>query len=225
MVSTRDGGQQWQDVSGQRFQEFRFNNNRGYSTDGTKFLRTDDGGRNWIEGEIPHIAFIRPMHFLTSEIGWIAGIDDKEFFVFRTTNGGRDWQESRTSTPALLTAVQDLYFIDANRGWLLTWPNYDGGSYLYFTVDGGVHWIRDPDVSFQGKGRFATVARFTSAKNGFLFEHVANRNRLIYTTDGGAHWHQQSMPQFISDCQVFNGELLCSGGIRSKMGVLTLHPK
>lgn len=228
MIRTLDGGQHWQEVSQEFLQKVRFfDDSRGCGAEVTKFLRTSDGGLSWTETEIPHVGFIDRMLFLTPDIGWIAGTDGKDFLVFRTTNGGRDWEESRTTPPTELAAVRDLFFLDHNRGWLITWHYNDSGTYLFSTVDGGRNWAPELDSSFQGKGKWAGVARFVSDKNGFVFEgDKANRHSLIYTTDGGAHWHKQTLPHSVYDCHVFEGDLLCSSGDRQPgFRLLRLHPK
>ena len=180
MISTRDGGQHWLGVSHEFLQKVRFfDESRGYGAEVTKFLRTSDGGRSWKETEIPHIRFIDRMLFLTPDIGWIAGTDGKDFFVFRTTNGGRDWEQSRTTPPTEPAVVRDLFFLDHNRGWLITWHYNDSGTYLFSTVDGGRNWAPEPDSSFQGTDKWAGVVRFVSDKNGFVFEE-AKRHNLFY---------------------------------------------
>jgi photosystem II stability/assembly factor-like uncharacterized protein len=196
----------------------------GYGTVADKFFRTDDGGRSWAETKIPDIGFINRMVFLTPDNGWIAGIQGKDFLVFRTVNGGRDWEESRTTPPQPPELVRDLFFFDQQRGWLTTWNSNDQGTYLYFTLDGGKHWTPDPDSSFQGKGKSANVVRFTSRERGFVFFlEGKGQSRLAYTTDGGTDWHKQALPRFVYDCQVFEGDLLCSAAPGFRL--LTVHPK
>lgn len=169
MISTRDGGQHWQRVSQQFLQSMQFIDDRhGYGIVANGFFRTDDGGRSWVETKIPDIGFIDRMAFLTSD-GWIAGIQGKYFLVFRTINGGRDWEESRTTPPRQPQRVRDLFFFDQQRGWLTTWNRNDEGTYLFSTVDGGRRWTPEPDLSFQGKGKLANVVRFTSRERGFVF--------------------------------------------------------
>jgi len=228
MIRTRDGGQHWQDVSQESLQKIRFfDDGRGIGAEVTKFLRTNDGGRNWTETTIPHLRFIDRMFFLTPDLGWIAGSDGKDFFVFRTTNGGRDWQESRTSAPEDLADVRDLFFLNRNRGWLITWQLNDGGTYLFSTTDGGRTWVPDPDLSFQGKGKWAAVVRFTSETNGFVFVNgEAKLRRLLYTIDAGAHWRGRDLSEPVYDCQVFEGDLLCSAGESpSGFRLLTVHQR
>ena len=221
MISTRDRGQHWQSVSQQFLQSMQFiDDSHGYGTVAEGFFRTNDGGRSWVETKIPDIGFIERMVFLTLDDGWIAGIHGKDFLVFRTVNGGRDWEPSRTTPPQQPELVRDLFFFDQQRGWLTAWNHNDEGTSLYSTVDGGKHWT--PDLSFQGKGKQANVVRFTSRERGFVFLEDNGQNRLLYTTDGGSHWSKQALPRFVYDCRVFEGDLLCSSaGFR----LLTLHPR
>lgn len=173
--------------------------------------------------KIPDLRFIDRMVFLTPENGWIAGIQGKEFLVFRTVNGGRDWEEFRTAPSQQPEQVRDLFFFDQQRGWLTIWNHIGEGTDLYSTVDGGKHWTPDPDLTFKGKYKQANVVRFTSRERGFVFMADGGHYSLVYTTDGGSHWSRQSLPRFVYDCQVFERDLLCSSdpGFR----LLTLNPK
>jgi len=229
MISTRDGGQHWQDVSQQPLQRLRMvDDSRGYGAEAETFLRTNDGGHSWVETKMPDVGFIDHLFFLTPEIGWISGTaggNGRDLFVFRTVNGGRDWEESRTTPPEQPFLVRDLFFLDRLRGWLVTWGFNDNGSYLYSTVDGGNRWAVDPDLSFQGKGKYASVVRFTSRERGFYFvdDRDNGQNMLMYSLDGGTRWHKQAVREMVYDCQVFEGDLLCSGW--QGFSLLTVHPK
>lgn len=222
MISTPDAGRHWQRVSRQFLQSVQFIDDiHGYGTLADTFFRKNDGGRSWMKTKIPDIRFIDCMTFLTANYGWIVGIHGKDFLVFRTVNGARDWEESRTTPPQPPERVRDLFFLDQQRGWLTIWDHNDEGTYLYSTVDGGEHWTADPDLSFQGKGREANVVRFTSRERGFVFLLEGGRSMLMYTTDAGIHWHKQPLPGFVGHCQIFQGDLLCSSeGFR----LLRVHP-
>jgi photosystem II stability/assembly factor-like uncharacterized protein len=224
IIATRDGGQHWQDASQQPLQRIQMvDDSHGYGTEGEAFFRTNDGGHSWVETKIPDISYIDHLFFLKPELGWISGAAGKNLFVFRTVNGGRDWEESRAAPPQRPAWVRDLFFIDQQRGWLITWGYNDDGSYLYSTVDGGEHWAADPDLSFQGNGKFASVVRFTSRERGFVFVDDNGQGRLVYTADGGRHWYKQALPRTVYDCQVFEGDLLCNSP--PGFGLLTVHPR
>jgi photosystem II stability/assembly factor-like uncharacterized protein len=166
------------------------------------------------------------MVFLTPDNGWIAGtmgMKGKDLLVFRTVDGGRNWEESRTTPAQPPERVRDLFFFDQQRGWLIIWNHISEGAYLYSTVDGGRHWTPDADSSFKGKDKQANAVRFTSRERGFVFLESKGQSRLAYTTDGGTHWHNQTLPRFAYDCQVFAGDLMCNAA--DKFRLLTLHPK
>jgi photosystem II stability/assembly factor-like uncharacterized protein len=219
ILRTSDAGEHWQNISRQDLQKvFFFDDKRGYGTRAEKFFRTTDGGVTWAETTIPRVGFIDKMIFLTPEIGWIAGADGKDVHVLRTTDGGSHWEEARITPLKGSSGVRDLFFVDQDHGWLITW----NAASVYVTVDGGKSWSRAADASFQGEGKTASVVRFVSKEKGFLFVDEGKRRSLMYTTDGGAHWSRQSLPQRVHDCQVFEGDLVCSAdGLR----LLTVHPK
>jgi len=155
MIGTRDGGQHWQSVSQRFLQRMQFiDESHGYGTIADDFFLTNDGGRSWAKTKIPGIGFIDRMVFLTPDDGWIAditGMDGKDLLVFRTVNGGKDWEESRTTPPKQPQRVRDLFFFDQQRGWLTIWNSNGEGTYLYSTVDGGKHWT--PILIHHFKGR------------------------------------------------------------------------
>jgi len=230
MIRTQDGGQHWQRVSQQFLQSMQFiDDAHGYGTLADEFFRTDDGGRSWVGTKIPAIGFIDRMIFLASGNGWIAGAPwiggrpGTEFRVFRTANGGMDWEESRTIPPQPPERVRDLFFFDQQRGWLTLWNYNLEGPGLYSTIDGGKRWTPDPAPSFQGKGKQVDVVRFISRERGFVFLSSSGQSRLAYTTDGGTHWHEQALPRSVYDCQVFAGDLICSASPGFRL--LTLHPR
>lgn len=156
MISTQDGGRHWTRVSKQFLQSMQFIDDRyGYGTLADKFFRTDDGGRSWTETTIPDTRFIDCMTFLTSDDGWVAGVHGKDFLVFRTVNGGRDWEESRTTPPQLPTLVHDFLSSGNSRSKLL------------YTTDGGTHWHVQALPRFINECHVFTGDLMCSAEPGF----------------------------------------------------------
>ncbi|MGB8413967.1 MAG: hypothetical protein WCE23_14185 [Candidatus Binatus sp.] len=232
LIRTEDGGKHWQDIHAKFDQEplqrlLFFDEKHAYGTLVTSFFRTDDGGHAWTESKIPHIQFIDRMFFLSREVGWIAGSDGAHFFVFRTDNGGRSWQESQPAQSSTFALVVDLFFLDQNRGWVVAWNTNVEGPSLFTTIDGGKNWMPEPVSASKGKGNRVSIVRFVSKKTGFIFaSRDSNGGDLIYTTDGGSHWSNQILSHSVFDCQVFEGDLLCSAGAgkRFEYLLLTLHP-
>ncbi len=130
---------------------------------------------------------------------------------------------SRTAGPQELALVRDIFFRDQERGWLITWHFNDNGTYMFSTVEGGGSWTPEPDSSFQGKDKWASVVRFVSPENGFVFVDEGKQHSVMYTMDKGAHWHRQELPRSVYDCQVFEGDLLCSAAPGFRL--VALHPK
>jgi photosystem II stability/assembly factor-like uncharacterized protein len=59
IISTRDGGQHWREVSQESLQRIRMaDDSRGYGTEAGSFFLTNDGGRSWMETRIPDVAYI-----------------------------------------------------------------------------------------------------------------------------------------------------------------------
>ena len=211
IIETRDGGEHWKQLSDTFLQKVLFFDDRhGCGSEVNHFLCTDDGGNRWMQTEVPQIRFIDRMFFLTPEVGWIAGSDGRDFLVFRTVDGGRNWGESRTRAPDKVAVVRDLIFLDQNRGWLITWHYNDGGTYLFATRDGGKTWALEPNLPFQGKGNWASVVRFVSDNDGLVFADGAQNSKVMYSSDGGAHWNSEPLPHPVYDCQTVEGDLLCS---------------
>ncbi len=239
VLQTQDGGKIWKHASG-RFPFFPIFLDASHwvgAQDG-HFLQTKDGGRTWSKTSIPHLRDYDAIRCLTRDIVWIAELAVDGFSVFRTTDGGQVWNESRATTPPKPTSIEDLFFLDQDRGWLITWHSMDG-SYLFVTTDGGKTWAPEPDRTFQGAHRWAKCVSFLSQRLGFIFEDedppgqdsqrneaVERLSTLSYTSDGGAQWRKLALPNHVSACQVFKGDLLCSAsGKSSGLNVLTVHPK
>lgn len=241
MIMTADGGKHWEIVSDTYLRLVRFFDDlRGVGALGTAFYRTANGGKAWTKVEIPHIQRIDRLLFLSPEVGWLAGTDGRDLFVFRTVDGGSTWEEARAHVPDRIGNVADLYFLDRQRGWVITWHGDDAGTYLLKTTDGGKSWTRDADESIQGPHKWDRVVRFLSEEKGFVFEtseapacdgcgpasHREDRERslMVITDDGGSRWRRTILPDTVYDCQIFRGDLRCSGaGRQGGFNVLTLH--
>jgi photosystem II stability/assembly factor-like uncharacterized protein len=225
-VTTFDAGGHWLDLRPVQLREMRFfDEARGFATLDDSVLRTRDGGLNWSEYVLARVRAVDRMFFLSPDEGWAAGTDGASVTVARTTDAGRIWQSSRTSLPSRPETVQDLFFLDEMKGWILVWNENGKGTTALATVDGGKTWATMREPGFQGPGRWATTVRFLSPRDGFVFEESDNGERALFSTaDGGARWTRQSLPTAVRDCQTVEEDLLCSAGEEPDgFSILTLH--
>jgi|ERR1051326_2556807 photosystem II stability/assembly factor-like uncharacterized protein len=251
---TEDGGRHWKILSDSCIEISRFFTARqGYGvtsceTEQRCFTRTLDGGRRWKDSVLP-LQYVDKTFFVDAQAGWIAGKtrDGKEV-VLRTADGGNHWEASMVEAGPDVAEARDLFFADASHGWLISWAFNDGGTRLFKTVDGGKSWIADSDNSFQGKRKWLSAARFIDDKTGFAFNAVdtstsvpelppgsdgymrvdfgtGDKNHLLYTHDGGQHWNSFALPRQVYECQVLQGELLCSALFgESGLWLVRVHP-
>ena len=249
VLETRNGGKRWENVTG-KFPVFPRILDADHwwgiastplvgAADGRTWsrtlVRTADGGRTWTKTPLPHESGDFPLvRFLSADVGWIGSVAGDKFVVFRTTDGGRTWEKALTAPPRRPVQLTDLFFLDANRGWLIVdYPLREGfngnGSYVFATTDGGRTWTRKLSEALHGEPAF--WVSFLSERLGFVYLEGATQTgesdtRLVYTSDAGAHWHNVALPNYLTVCQVFGGDLLCSAqGKKSRLMVLTIHPK
>jgi len=98
--------------------------------------RSDDGGSTWdYQNAVPGG---QDVDFINTEQGWIAS----ETGLYRTVDGGANWESLPSSGIPGGEALQKVDFVDAATGWLLTYSN--GGTstarQLYSSTDGGDSW-------------------------------------------------------------------------------------
>ena len=145
----------------------------GFALDGprmslsqTHLVHTVDGGQTWREAALPqggepgdffaldaNTAWSVPaFRYQMDENGGITSIDS--LYTWRTSNGGKSWQQSQPFSLAPIWAngggVNDyavqMQFLDENNGWMLVNVNCPTARecqwQLYKTGDGGMQWQR-----------------------------------------------------------------------------------
>jgi photosystem II stability/assembly factor-like uncharacterized protein len=108
--------------------------------------------------------------------------------VLMTASGGATW---RDITPGLGTeqAAERLFFLDPDRGWIVTFdPTAGGGIVVWRTVDGGRSWDETDipalrSVNWNLEMLSPTVGWLASDPGG-----EAPKPELRWTHDGGATW-------------------------------------
>ena len=118
---------------------------------------------------------LRRLYFVDKNNGWAVSLGGK---IINTIDAGETWhiQNSTVTTP-----IVDIFFINPNRGWALTYPSEPPfGTSILKTTNGGLDWIKD-SVFFENE-IFTTIV-FLDENTGFV-----GGNGIKKTTDGGFTW-------------------------------------
>ena len=194
---TTDGGNTWQKkvvstTEGDRAVEIQFADiNNGWllfynlSSQTATFLRTTDGGNNWVPFTGAGI-----FYFADANNGWAfygSGVngDEPPFKILHTTNGGSDWTEQFSDN--MVGRYNAIFFPDVNNGWVVG----DSGK-IVKTTDGGTNWNYVTNSGINPAERSKTVF-FLDANNGWIStKDIAGNGIIQHTTDGGVSWVTQT---------------------------------
>ena len=113
----------------------------GWVADGQgAVFRTVDGGATWQKSQVPSMQrlYLRDLHFLDRDRGWLLAEHTEQPHLFATTDGGRSWQPQAEELLRGRAAFW-VAFLDARLGFVGI-SRDDAGSALLYTLDGGGHW-------------------------------------------------------------------------------------
>lgn len=104
--------------------------------------------------------------------------------IFRTTNGGNDWQQSSIGATGLLN---DVFFISQTTGWIV-----GEGGVIYKTQNGGNSWT----LQDAGTTNDLFDSYFISESEGW----ISGYRYILHTNNGGNSWEKQwtGIVQFIT---------------------------
>ena len=109
------------------------------ASDESIIFRTTDGGINWVLNYVGD-GWLRGIYF-HENTGWVVGdsggSSDGASPIINSNDGGLTW--SKQSSGIFDTNLNDVYFVDENKGWAVG-TKVGGGSVIINTVDGGTSW-------------------------------------------------------------------------------------
>lgn len=144
--------------------------------------KTTDGGSNWFlvheTSEEP-----RALFFTDQNTGWVAGVND---LILKTSDGGDTWTVQDQFVGAFGGVesfwINDLYFLDNNRGWGVGHYSPASNHLIIQTENGGATW--------------EVVSDFMGSPFNFIYMFDENNgmtgaNRAIYSvTNGGENTNE-----------------------------------
>lgn len=177
ILKTTNGGDSWNINcigTGVIFKQVRFlNQNTGFVT-GSVMLKTTNAGLNWFPITIPTPN--EDIAILNQDTMWTAYSESLTGGVYRTTNGGLNWDRQLSLGSQNPTHI---YFYNKDIGFI----SNTTGTYLRKTTNSGVNWVQ---IGIQG----FTDIHFINDLTGWR-----SFGTMKKTTDGGLNWTNQPLPQ------------------------------
>jgi photosystem II stability/assembly factor-like uncharacterized protein len=132
--------------------------------------KTTNRGQDW--QFIPGIEGVGEyeLSLLPENTGYSAGTNLK---IYKTENGYENWKRL-----IINDNFSDVFFVNEQKGFVISWSGIFSPSGLYETTDGGIIWERVPGAPD------GTELLFLDSLTGFI-----GSNQIYKTTDGGVSWY------------------------------------
>jgi len=147
-------------------------------------LYSDNRGHDWVQAEVPSMAFLTAVYFPSPKQGWAVGQDT---IILHTSDGGRSWSrqydERKSDNPAPLL---DVFFLNEKEGFAI-------GAYGKFmhTSNGGVNWENWAE-HIDNIDEWHLNA-FAQGTGGILY--IAGESGFVYRSpDNGSTWQTLDVP-------------------------------
>ena len=165
------------------------------------FLRTTNGGINWQYGTIPGTETFRSNCIFAKDINTAYVVTGNVSFtggtgIYKTTDGGLNWQKHPTAFLNSDWEVCYIHFFDQNNGVAIGQPKVSGERYyeIYTTSDDGINWNRVPDsnIPIANINAFVSFPGMSAFGNSIWVPTIANsplsNPRIYKSTDKGLTW-------------------------------------
>lgn len=183
---TTDGGAswgQWYDANANYFYDLYFiSSSTGWATGYNGIIyKTADGGVTWNPQTSGKTANFNQVHFADANNGIVVGQGGT---IVYTINGGTNWLTPTTNPADGGAALNAVYMIQADTGFIA--GSYQSGQgYMHMkTTDGGVTWTK-----ITGPNNTGYDLRFVNSKEGWM---AAGSGKIYYTNNGGQNWYEQA---------------------------------
>lgn len=148
-------------------------------------LATNDGGESWKKLGRPTHYELERVKFINTHVGYTASSTEWGCEIFRTTDGGRNWEKSYEAPKSgfvfRLAVLSEKIAVAAIND-----------DHLIRTEDGGATW-KNVDSKLPG----AASVVFTSNGTGWV---VGRKGSFYLSTDQGKTWKRpESLPQYVLD--------------------------
>lgn len=152
------------------------NNQLGFAVgEGSRVIRTDDGGVSWSLISSNLTSWLYRIQFVNADTGWVAG-----YGIFKTTDGGTSWQDQSGVSEI---GFMSMYFVNDQIGYAGT-----PGGEIYKTINGGDDW----ELINEEYG-WVRVLYFIDENLGWAM----SRHKMRFTEDGGVSWTESlDLPYF-----------------------------
>jgi photosystem II stability/assembly factor-like uncharacterized protein len=180
LISTRNGGGSFSNSphNGTILSDAYFVDSTTAYAAGTSIWKTIDGGNNWTQlhsfaaGAYYNDStfYFSTLDFLNDQTGWVFG----NFGLYKTTNGGNDWQ--LITTPFDIRLAGAIFFLNSDTGYISNQNSVEK------TRDGGISWTK----IFTGASAYHDIF-FVSNETGYITDDT----RIYKTVDGGNTWNKE----------------------------------
>lgn len=181
---TKNGGDDWQEVSGNSVNGFRkvyfLDKSKGWAFCGENSVwETNDGGQTWkylgrLRDSGSKGIIAQRMKFISIKLGWLI---DTAGRLWHTNNGGRTWSV-KSIWRIYNVELFGLHLINEKEGWLAC----DKGLALK-TIDGGTTW---KSIQLPSPASIYNI-QFINEKEGWA---LIGKN-VFHTANGGESWKAQ----------------------------------
>jgi photosystem II stability/assembly factor-like uncharacterized protein len=127
--------------------QFTLLKNQTAYASGTTFCKSANTGATWACGPSADKVFDGGAAFVDDKHGWAGGGEispDVAGWLHRTTDGGQSWSGRVLTAPF---PIRQVDFLNTRIGWAAGGNIYTATGGIYFSSDGGMHWVLDLSTS------------------------------------------------------------------------------